>query len=40
MQLKLKIEGFIVKSRTLTGKVVITRRFSFIVAIYNYLHYQ
>ena len=28
------------KSRALTGKVVIARRFSFIVAIYNYLRYQ
>ena len=35
----LKIEG-LVKSRTLMGKVVIARRFSFIVAIYNYLSYQ
>ena len=38
VQMKLKIEG-LVKSRTLTGKVVIARRFSFIVAIYNHLRY-
>ena len=36
---KLKIDG-LVKSRTLTGEVVIARRFSFIASIYNYLRYQ